>query len=132
MAGGLATITENGGQSARPVSAVAIADRTADTLWGPVSVCATGVAGGKTGDRSGTPSDIEARESPSFSGPASGAGAPDALSAVEHRPEDVVPHPLVIEYKLANRLRELVALPLAFESPELCTDQGGPVTTTGR
>src|SRR5258708_17825333 len=42
---------------------------------------------------------------------------PDALSAVEHRPADVVPQPLVVEYELANRLRELVALPPALESP---------------
>src|SRR5579859_4350353 len=42
---------------------------------------------------------------------------PDALSAVEHRPADVVPQPLVVEYDLANRLRELVALPPALESP---------------
>src|SRR5438105_1110551 len=41
----------------------------------------------------------------------------DALSAVEHRPADVVPQPLVVEYELANRLRELVALPPALESP---------------
>jgi hypothetical protein len=41
----------------------------------------------------------------------------DAISAVEHRPADVVPQPLVVEDKLANRLWELVALPLAFESP---------------
>ena len=41
---------------------------------------------------------------------------PDALSAVEHRPADVVPQPLVVEYELANRLRELVALPPALES----------------
>src|SRR5919202_287785 len=42
---------------------------------------------------------------------------PDALSAVEHRPADVVPQPLIVEYELANRLRELVALPPALESP---------------
>src|ERR1700736_4389191 len=42
---------------------------------------------------------------------------PDALSAVEHRPADVVPQPLVVEYEIANRLRELVALPPALESP---------------
>lgn len=42
---------------------------------------------------------------------------PDALSAVEHRPADVVPQPLVVEDELANRLRELVALPPALESP---------------
>src|SRR6266571_4302210 len=41
----------------------------------------------------------------------------DALSTVEHRPADVVPQPLVVEYELANRLRELLALPPAFESP---------------
>ena len=41
----------------------------------------------------------------------------DALSAVEHRPADVVPQPLVLEYELANRLRELVALPPALELP---------------
>src|SRR5262249_28111191 len=41
----------------------------------------------------------------------------DALSAVEHRPADVVPHPLVVEYERANCLRELVALPPALESP---------------
>src|SRR5919201_5078637 len=45
------------------------------------------------------------------------AGAPDALSAVEHRPADVIPHPLVVEDELANRLRELVALPPALASP---------------
>jgi hypothetical protein len=38
-------------------------------------------------------------------------------SAVEHRPADIVPQPLVVEYELANRLRELVALPPALESP---------------
>src|ERR1700716_1432165 len=42
---------------------------------------------------------------------------PNALSAVEHRPADIVPQPLVVEYELANRLRELVALPPALESP---------------
>src|SRR5438445_352343 len=42
---------------------------------------------------------------------------PEALLAVEHRPADVVPQPLVVEYELADRLRELVALPPALESP---------------
>jgi len=42
---------------------------------------------------------------------------PDARSAVEHRPADVVPQPLVVVYERANRLRELVALPPALESP---------------
>src|SRR5579859_6228928 len=35
----------------------------------------------------------------------------------EHRPAEVVPQPLVVEYELANRLWELVALPPALESP---------------
>ena len=42
---------------------------------------------------------------------------PDGRLAVEHRPADVVPQPLVVEYELADRLRELVALPPALESP---------------
>src|SRR5579875_3250445 len=46
-----------------------------------------------------------------------GQRRPDAVSAVEHRPADVVAQPLVVEDKLANRLRELVALPLALASP---------------
>src|SRR5438552_170040 len=41
---------------------------------------------------------------------------PDMVSTVEHRPADVVPQPLVVEYELANGLRELVALPPALES----------------
>jgi hypothetical protein len=43
--------------------------------------------------------------------------ASDARSAVEHRPADVVPQPLVLEHELANRLRKLVALPPALRSP---------------
>src|SRR4051812_47646514 len=42
---------------------------------------------------------------------------PDARSAVKHRPADVVPQPLVVEYELANRLGQLVTLAPAFESP---------------
>src|SRR4051812_7324373 len=38
-----------------------------------------------------------------------------ALSAVEHRPAEVVPQSLVVEDELADRLRELVALPPALE-----------------
>src|SRR5882762_9675933 len=38
-------------------------------------------------------------------------------SAVEYRPADVVPQPLVVEYELADRVRELVVLPPALESP---------------
>jgi hypothetical protein len=41
---------------------------------------------------------------------------PDARSAVEHQPADVVPQPLVVEHELANSLRELVALPPALAS----------------
>ena len=41
-----------------------------------------------------------------------------ALSAVEDRPAEVVPQPLVIEYQLANRLGELVAVRPALE--KLC------------
>jgi hypothetical protein len=43
--------------------------------------------------------------------------APHARSAVKHRPADVVPQPLVVKHELANRLRELVTLPVALESP---------------
>ena len=39
------------------------------------------------------------------------------LSAVKHWPADVVAQPLVVENELANRLRELVALPQALKSP---------------
>jgi len=42
---------------------------------------------------------------------------PDALSAVEHRPADVVPQLLIVEYELANRLWDLVVLPPALEPP---------------
>jgi len=40
-----------------------------------------------------------------------------ARSAVEHRPADIVPQPLVVKYQLADRLRELVTLPPALKSP---------------
>src|SRR2546430_14004476 len=46
-----------------------------------------------------------------------GSLEPRRRLAVEHRPADVVPQPLVVEYELADRLRELVALPPALESP---------------
>jgi hypothetical protein len=38
-------------------------------------------------------------------------------SAVKHQPADLVPQPLVVKNELANRLWELVTLPLALESP---------------
>jgi hypothetical protein len=40
----------------------------------------------------------------------------DTLSAVEDRPADVVPQPLVVEHELANSLWEPVALPSPLES----------------
>ena len=40
----------------------------------------------------------------------------DERSAVEHRPADVVPQPLVVEHELADRVRELVTLPPALAS----------------
>src|SRR5438128_1355736 len=46
-----------------------------------------------------------------------GSLEPRRRLAVEHRPADVVPQLLVVEYELADRLRELVALPPALESP---------------
>src|SRR5690349_2368461 len=45
------------------------------------------------------------------------ARAQQSGSAVKHRPADVVPQPLVVKDELANRLRELVTLPPALESP---------------
>jgi hypothetical protein len=38
-------------------------------------------------------------------------------SPVKHRPTDVVPQPLVVKNEFANRLRELVTLPLTLASP---------------
>ena len=48
-----------------------------------------------------------------------GIRATRVRSAVEHRPADIVPQPLVVKYELANLLRELVTLPPALASP--CT-----------
>jgi hypothetical protein len=45
-----------------------------------------------------------------------GASDPTLRSALEHGPADVVPQPLVIKDEIADRRRELVALPLAFRS----------------
>src|SRR5690349_16177594 len=44
---------------------------------------------------------------------------PDASSAVEHRPANVISQPLVVDDELANRLRELVALPSALASSRI-------------
>ena len=43
-------------------------------------------------------------------------GAP-TRSALEDRPADLVPQPLVLEYEVADRLRKLVTLPPALQSP---------------
>src|SRR5207247_2601206 len=40
-----------------------------------------------------------------------------ARSALKHRPADIVPQPLVVEHEIANRVRELVTLPSALQSP---------------
>src|SRR6266540_4121920 len=40
-----------------------------------------------------------------------------ARSALKHRPADVVSQPLVVEHEIANRVRELVTLPSALQSP---------------
>lgn len=62
------------------------------------------------------PSDVPDEEW-AFVAPSLTPVRPDALLAVEHRPADVVPHPLVVEHELADRLREPVALPPALASP---------------
>ena len=36
---------------------------------------------------------------------------------LEHFPANAVPQPLIVQYQVANRFRELVALPPALESP---------------
>src|SRR5919202_6568218 len=43
------------------------------------------------------------------------------LSAVEHRPADVVSQPLIIQDQFADRVRELFTLPSAFEPPGVLT-----------
>jgi len=43
------------------------------------------------------------------------------LSAVEHRPADVVSQPLIIQDQRADRVRELFALPAALEPPGALT-----------
>ena len=40
---------------------------------------------------------------------------PSSPSTVEDRPADLVPEPLILEDELANDIRELFALPTAFE-----------------
>ena len=46
-----------------------------------------------------------------------GAGGASTPSAVKHRPADVVPQRLVIQYEHPNHLRKLVTLPSTLESP---------------
>jgi hypothetical protein len=46
-----------------------------------------------------------------------GCRRPPTRSGVKYRPADIVPQPLVVKHELANRLRELVTLPPALESP---------------
>ena len=50
---------------------------------------------------------------------------PDARSAVEHRPADLVPRPLVVEDERADRLRELVTLPPALDRPAASLSPSG-------
>jgi len=54
-----------------------------------------------------------------------------ALSAVEHRPADVVAQPLVVKDEVANRLRELLALPPALESPGILSLSSQRCSTRG-
>ena len=49
--------------------------------------------------------------------PEKGAREPRRGSAVKHRPADVVPQPLILEYELAYRPRQLITLPAALEEP---------------
>ncbi len=58
----------------------------------------------------------DGRHSRSPIGHRAGASDPTLRSALEHGPADVVPQPLVIKDEIADRRRELVALPLAFQS----------------
>jgi hypothetical protein len=41
----------------------------------------------------------------------------EARSALKHRPANGVPQPLVMKHERANSFRQLIALPLALESP---------------
>ena len=41
----------------------------------------------------------------------------DVRSAIKDQPADVISQPLVVKYELADRVRELITLPLALESP---------------
>ena len=38
------------------------------------------------------------------------------VSAVKHRPADVIPRPLIVKYEFTNSVRELITLPLALAS----------------
>src|SRR5262249_19557250 len=59
---------------------------------------------------------VDSAGSPIPKATASSCGSP-ADSAVENRPADVVPQPLIVKHEIANRVRQLLALPLTLESP---------------
>ena len=55
----------------------------------------------------------------------------EACSAVEHRPTELVSHPLVVQDELANRRRQLVALPRALQPAGLLTGASRSCRTHG-
>ena len=55
----------------------------------------------------------------------------EACSAVEHPPTELVSHPLVVQDELANRRRQLVALPRALQPAGLLTGASGGCRTHG-
>ena len=52
-------------------------------------------------------------------------------SAVEHRPADLIPQPLILQDKFANRSGELLALPTALEPAGALTLVSGCGRTRG-
>jgi hypothetical protein len=59
------------------------------------------------------------------------ADQPSRLSAIEHRPADLVSQPLIVEDELANRSRELLVLPTTLDlAGALAVVSGG--SRTGR
>jgi len=59
------------------------------------------------------------------------ADKPSRLSAVEHRPADLVSQPLILQDEFANRIGELFALPTALESAGALTLASGGGRTRG-
>ena len=51
--------------------------------------------------------------------------------SIEHRPADLVPQPLILQDKFANRTRKLFALPTALEPPSALTLSSGGRRTSG-